>query len=114
MDVVEVAGPIGTLFCPGGVLPPPFWHWSTAVPLTLVCTTTSALPSPASEAVQVTVALGGDVVVIVQVGSPPFLKCGLAARDVCAPTSTSPSASTKMVASRRIRVLLPPEARVPR
>jgi len=26
-DVLEVAGPTSTLFCPGAVLPPPFWHW---------------------------------------------------------------------------------------
>jgi hypothetical protein len=27
IDVVEVAGPTSTLFCPGAVLPPAFWHW---------------------------------------------------------------------------------------
>jgi hypothetical protein len=27
MAVSEVAGPSRTLFCPGAVLPPPFWHW---------------------------------------------------------------------------------------
>jgi hypothetical protein len=25
--VSEVAGPTSTLFCPGAVLPPLFWHW---------------------------------------------------------------------------------------
>ena len=27
MAVSDVAGPAKTLFCPGAVLPPPFWHW---------------------------------------------------------------------------------------
>jgi hypothetical protein len=25
--VSDVAGPASTLFCPGAMLPPPFWHW---------------------------------------------------------------------------------------
>jgi hypothetical protein len=27
MVVGAVTGPTKTLFCPGAVLPPPFWHW---------------------------------------------------------------------------------------
>jgi len=26
-EVDDVAGPTRILFCPGAVLPPPFWHW---------------------------------------------------------------------------------------
>ena len=39
-----------------------------------------ALPSPASDAVHVVDELGADVLVTVQVGAPPYLKCGEAAR----------------------------------
>src|SRR6266540_6851107 len=65
------------------------------------------MPSPASEAEQVVDLLAADSSAIVQTGSPPFLKCGLAARDACAVTSRNPSARTRMVVSRRIRLLLP-------
>jgi hypothetical protein len=32
--VSDVAGPSRTLFWPAAVLPPPFWHWYSANPLT--------------------------------------------------------------------------------
>src|SRR6266487_2721498 len=70
--------------------------------------------SAASEAEQVVDLLAADSSAIVQTGSSPFLKCGLAARDACAVTSRNPSARTRMVVSRRrIRLLLPRGTRVP-
>jgi hypothetical protein len=52
MVVVEVAGPTSTLFCPGAIFPPPFWHWYSAKPVAH-----GARPAPRGAAIAS--ALGG-------------------------------------------------------
>src|SRR5919199_5072891 len=73
ISVGAVTGPTRTLFCPGATLPPWFWHWYTAKPLTVVLISRLSLPSPASVPVHVTDAVAVPDV-MVQTGSPPFLK----------------------------------------
>ena len=64
-----------TWFCPDVGVLPAVWHWKTAIPLTSVTAARLLLLFlPDSVAVQVVDELELDVLVTVQIGSPPFLK----------------------------------------
>src|SRR4051812_40722292 len=108
MDVLgtfvgTVDGPTLTLFCPGAMLPPAFWHWYTADPLTVVGMERSPPPRPDSVPVHCTVLLVAEPE-MVHVGSPPFLKCGLAAGAAGAVTPTA----TRTVTAISVRRISPP------
>src|SRR5205814_10504075 len=70
----------GTLFCPGAVFPPGLAQVKVAKPPPLRANVTSPPPSPASVPPEhVTVSVAVPVVLNVQDGAPPFLKCALVA-----------------------------------
>src|SRR6266496_4487696 len=103
MDVVEVAGPTRTLFCPGAMFPPPFWHWYRAKPDVLRSRTRSTLPRPASSPEQVTlceVSVAVTTGVIVQVGTPPCVKCSPEANAGAAKTTKNSSGAQSSTSSR--------------
>src|SRR6266487_3272650 len=105
MFVGVVTGPVRTRFWPAASLPPPLVHVYTAKPLTVVLITRFAPLRPASVAVQVVDVLLVPPPVMVHTGVPPFLKCGLAARDAWARITTSASAGTNAF---QIRRMMPP------
>src|SRR5919204_6861551 len=89
MVVGAVTAPTSTLFWPGGIWRPPFWHWYTAEPLTVRLMTRSPPPSPDSDAEHVVEIELVPVPLTWHTGEPPFLKCGLDAAAVPALTSVN-------------------------